>query len=186
MRYSFKKLLIIGIIAELIILLASYFLHPEIEETFRYAARYSGRVSLLVFLLSFYLYTISFPKPLRENIQLRNFIKLFAILHIIHFCFLATNVYLNSIELVPIKLLGGFIAYLMIVIAPFSLYRASFSKQLIYFYYVSLVMILTYVARVKGEFEGAEPFWFHYFSLGVLILCCMIFGWILYKSKREI
>ena len=184
MKYSFKKILILGIVVELIIFLSSYFLHPEIEETFRYAARYSGRLSLIIFLLSFYLYTISHPKPLKENIQLQNVIKLFAILHIIHFCFLATNVYLNSIELAPIKLLGGFVAYLMIVIAPFRLYRVRFSKQLIYFYYVSLVMILTYVARIKGDFDGAEPFWFHYFSLVVLMLCCIVFGRILYKSKK--
>ena len=185
MKYSFKKLLILGIVAELIIFLISYFLHPQLEETFRYAARYSGRLSLIIFLLAFYLYTISHPKPLRENVQLQNVIKLFAILHVIHFCFLATNVYLNSIALVPFKVFGGFVAYLMIVIAPFKLYSLSFSKQLIYFYYVSLVMILTYVARVKGDFEGAEPFWFHYFSLVVLILCSIAFGVVLYKSKRE-
>jgi hypothetical protein len=94
MMNSFKNLLIIGII----IFLISYYLQPELNETFRYAARYSVRVSLVVFLYSFYLYAFSFPKPLIENIQLQNFIKLFAILHIIHFCFLATNVYLNNIE----------------------------------------------------------------------------------------
>jgi hypothetical protein len=185
MKYSFKKLLILGIVAELIIFLISYFLHSEIEETFRYAARYSGRVSLAVFIYSFYLFAFSYPKPFVETIQLQNFIKLFATLHVIHFCFLATNVYLNSIELVPVKVLGGFIAYLMIIIAPFRLYNVSFFKQLIYFYYVSLVMILTYLARVKGDFEGAEPFWFHYFSLIVLILCCVVFGWMLYKSSLD-
>ncbi len=185
MKSSLKKLLIVGIITELIIFLISYYLHPELNETFRYAARYSGRLSLMIFLLSFYLYTVSFPKPLKGNIQLQNFIKLFAILHVIHFCFLATNVYLNNIELVPIKLLGGFLAYLMIVIAPFKLHSVSLAKQLIYFYYVSLVMVLTYVARVKGDFEGAEPFWFHYFSLIVLILCCIVFGWMVYINKNR-
>ena len=185
MKYSFKKLVSLGIIAELIIFLVSAFLHPEIEETFRYAARYSGRLSLVVFLFSFYLYTFSYRKPLAKNKSLLIFIKLFAILHIIHFCFLATNVYLNSIELVPIKVLGGFLAYLMIVIAPFRLHRVNFITQLIYFYYVSLVMILTYVARIKGDFEGAEPFWFHYLSLGILIFCCIIFGWRILKKSRK-
>ena len=155
------------------------------EETCRYAARYSGRLSLLIFLIAFYLYTFSYTKPLIESIQLQNVIKGFAILHVIHFCFLATNVYLNAIELVPVKILGGFLAYLMIVIAPFRLHKVSFTKQLIYFYYVSLVMILTYVARIKGDFEGAEPFWFHYVSLGILIICFILFGWRLYTSKRK-
>ncbi|MGK0308372.1 MAG: hypothetical protein ACI8RP_001334, partial [Urechidicola sp.] len=44
-------LVTLGIIAELIIFLTSSFLHPEIEETFRYAARYSGRLSLVVLFL---------------------------------------------------------------------------------------------------------------------------------------
>jgi len=140
---------------------------------------------LLIFLFAFSLYTFSYPKPLKENIQLQNIVKLFAILHVIHFCFLATNVYLNSIELVPVKLLGGFLAYLMIVIAPSRLHKVNFTKQLIYFYYVILVIILTYVARVKGDFEGAEPFWFHYASLGVLIFCCFLFGWVLYLLTRK-
>ncbi|MFP4844383.1 hypothetical protein [Winogradskyella sp. PE311] len=103
----------------------------------------------------------------------------------IHFGFLATNVYLNAIELVPIKLLGGCAAYLMIIVAPFKLHKLSFIKQLIYFYYVSLVMILTYVARVKGDFEGAEPFWFHYLSLSILIFCCIFFAWKLCVSEKK-
>jgi hypothetical protein len=185
MKYSFKKLVTLGIIAELIIFLTSSFLHPEIEETFRYAARYSGRLSLVVFLFSFYLYAFSYPKPFKKNKQFLNFIKLFAILHIIHFCFLVTNVYLNNIELVPVKLLGVFLAYLMIIIAPFRLHQANLTTQLIYYYYVSLVMILTYVARVKGDFEGAEPFWFHYLSLGVLIFCCIVFGWRILKEYKK-
>ena len=185
MKYSFKILVTLGIIAELIIFLVSAFLHPEIEETFRYAARYSGRLSLIVFLVSFYLYTFSYPKSLDKNKQLQIFIKLFATLHVIHFCFLVTNVYLNSIELIPVKVFGGVLAYLMIVIAPFRLHLASFTQQLIYFYYVSLVMILTYVARIKGDFEGAEPFWFHYLSLGVLISCCLFFGWRLIKKSKK-
>ncbi|WP_045470244.1 hypothetical protein [Winogradskyella sp. PG-2] len=155
------------------------------ENTCRYAARYSGRLSLLIFLFAFYLYAFSYAKPLQENIQLQNVIKLFAVLYVIHFGFLATNVYVNAIEMVPIKLLGGFLAYVMIVVAPFKLHKLNFTKQLVYFYYVSLVMILTYVARVKGDFEGVEPFWFHYLSLGTLIFCCILFGWKLYTSKKR-
>ncbi len=184
-KNSFNKLLLLGLFAELIVFIGSYYFYPELNETFKYAARYSGRISLLVFLYCFYSYTFSFPKPISKNVELGNFIKLFAILHIIHFGFLATNIYLNNIELVPIKLLGGFIAYLMIVIAPFILHKVTFKIQLLYFYYVTLVMIITYVARIKGDFEGAEPFWFHYVSLGVLVFCSLTFGVKLYKLKRK-
>jgi len=185
MNLSLKKLLLLGVCAEIIILLASYILHPSIEETFRYAARYSGRLSALIFITTFYLFASYYPTPVKQNTQLQNSVMLFAVLHVIHFGFLAMNVYLNSIPLEAVKVAGGALAYLMIVAAPFKLHQVNIKVQLVYFYYVSLVMILTYVARIKGDFEGAEPFWFHYLSMGILIGCCVLFGWWIgtYKQK---
>lgn len=182
MNLSLNKLVQIGVLLELLILLVSYLMYQEPSETFRYAARYSGRLSALVFLFTFYLYTKSFPLPLKDHIELRNFIKLFAVLHIIHFGFLAANVYLNSIPLIPVKLMGGALAYLMIVVAPFKLHGLKIAWQLTYFYYVSLVMIMTYIARIKGDFIGAEPFWFHYLAVGLFIFCGIAFGLRMRKS----
>lgn len=184
MNFSLSKLLLLGVSAEITILLISYALHPEIGETFRHAARYSGRLSVLIFLFTFYQYASSFPAPVEGNTQLRSWLTLFAVLHLIHFGFLATNVYLNAVPLEIPKLAGGALAYLMIVIAPFKLHQVKTKFQLVYFYYVSLVMILTYVARIKGDFEGAEPFWFHYFSISMLIGCCVLFGWWMRKSTE--
>lgn len=184
MNPSLKTLLLLGVAAEVAIFLASYGLHPEVNETFRYAARYSGRLSALVFLWTFYQYAASFSIPLAENSQLRNWILLFAVLHLIHFGFLATNVYRNNIPLEAVKVAGGALAYLMIVFAPFVLHRLNVKLQLVYFYYVSLVMTLTNVARAKGDFVGAEPFWFHYVSIAVFIGCCIVFGWWMRKSAK--
>lgn len=126
---------------------------------------------------------MTFPKPLKENIELRNSMFLFAALHLIHFGFLATNIYLNEIELVPVRLIGGILAYLMIVLAPFQLYRLRTPFQLVYFYYVSFVMIMTYVARAKGDFEGAAPNWFHFVALVVFLACATIFGIRMWKLR---
>ena len=177
MNLSLRTLLLLGVSAELAILLISYLLHPEVGETFRHAARYSGRLSAIIFLFTFYLFAHSYPTALAHNTQLRNFILLFAILHVIHFGFLVTNVYLNAVPLEAVKLAGGALAYLMIVVAPYKLHQLKPKFQLVYFYYVSLVMILTYMARIKGDFEGAEPFWLHYLIMGILISCCILFGW---------
>ncbi|NER18956.1 hypothetical protein [Spongiivirga citrea] len=184
MKLTFQKLLLLGILAELLILLACYLLHTELEETFRYAARYSGRLSAALFLYCFYQYASAFPKPLKENNSLRNSLTLFAVLHIIHFGFLANNVYLNDIPLVPAKLAGGALAYFMIVVAPFKLHALKIPFQLVYFYYVTLVMSMTYVARIKGDFEGAEPYWLHYLVLGTFILCAILFAFWMGKSKK--
>ena len=184
MKPSLRNLLLTGIVAELFIFLFCYFIQPNIEETFRYAARYSGRLSAFVFLITFYLFAFTHPKPIKQNWQLRNWLVLFAVVHVIHFGFLATNVYLNNIPIVPVKLTGGALAYLMIVLAPLVLHKLKLGLQLVYFYYVSIVMIITYVARIKGDFEGAEPFWFHYLALGVLVFCCGFFGWKIATTKK--
>ena len=183
MKLSLQKLLLLGVFLELLILLISYLLHPEIEETFRYAARYSGRLSAVVFLDAFYTYSMAFPNLLGENIELRNLIRLFAVLHVIHFGFLAANISLNAIPLVPVKLIGGALAYLMIVLAPFKLHQFKTPLQLIYFYYVSIVMTMTYIARAKGDFEGAEPFWFHYLARGVFTICALVFGIRMWQTR---
>lgn len=183
MKLSLSKLLLIGVLAEVLIFSTCFVIHPELEETFRYAARYSGRLSAIVFLLSFYAYVMAFPKQLRENEAVRNLVVLFAVVHVIHFGFLGMNVYLNEIALVPVKLLGGALAYLMIVLAPFILHKLKTVVQLIYFYYVALVMTITYVARAKGDFEGAQPYWLHYVMLGVFVISMATFGLRLWKVR---
>lgn len=184
MTLSLPKLLGFGIALELFIFIASYLLYPEIEETFRYAARYSGRLSAAVFLLAFYAYTMAFPKSLNENMEVRNLIIVFAVLHLIHFGFLASNIFLNEIPLIPVKLLGGALAYLMIVWAPFKLHQLKLPLQLTYFYYVTFVMIMTYFARVKGDFEGAEPQWLHFVALTIFISCSFVFGLRMWNTRK--
>lgn len=184
MKISLQKMLLLGLIAELIIFLVSYVLHPNIEVTFQYAARYSGRLSAVIFLVAFYTYAAAFPIPMRKNSGLRNLIRVFAVLHVIHFGFLAANVYLNEIPLVPVKLSGGALAYLMIVLAPFKLHQLKIPWQLTYFYYVTFVMIMTYVARAKGDFEGAESSWFHYVALAVFVGCAIVFGLGMFRKRK--
>lgn len=184
MNLPLPKLLVFGFITELLILIVSYLLHLEIENTFRYAARYSGRLSAFIFLCSFFLFTKR-PSDLANNNPALNFIKLFAFLHIIHFVFLGMSVYLNSIPLETVKVIGGTIAYAMIIISPFKLHSLKTNYQLVYFYYVSLVMLLTYVARIKGDFPGAEPFWFHYVMFGFFIISAIVFSVLIRRSINK-
>lgn len=176
-----------GVAAEIAIFAISYAMAPSLEETVRYAARFSGRLSAFVFLFTFYQFARDYPQPVKENKGLRNWLTTFAVLHVIHWGFLASNVYLNNIPLEAVKIAGGALGYLMIVLAPFYLHKLKLKFQLPYFYYVSLVMILTYVARAKGDFEGAEPSWFHFTMLGLFIGACALFGyWIFKKSRKEL
>ena len=186
MKVSLRSLILLGVVLELAIFLISYLTQPSIEETFRYAARYSGRLSAIVFLGTFYLFVVAHPAPAEGNRPLRNFILLFAVLHGIHFGFLATNVLLNAIPLEAHKLAGGALAYIMILAAPFQFHKINFKLQLLYFYYVSFVMIMTYVARVKGDFQGAQPSLFHYVMMGILLLASVLFGWRIARARPKV
>lgn len=171
----------IGIALEALILAYCYVNFDTIGEVFRHAARYSGRLSLLVYLFAFYFFATN-----GLNQDLKKIITIFCILHFIHFGFLALNVYLNQIELVPIRLLGGFLAYLIILLYPF-IFDKHLSKVIpyIYFYYVGIVMALTYVARLKNGFEGASPTAFHYFGLISVIIAFVVFGFMLFRKTRS-
>lgn len=184
-NFDFSKLVWGGVLIELLIFTYSYLNHTEIGEIFRYSARYSGRFSLLVYLFCFYYFATTYSLTNKAN--LHKLISVFCILHFIHFGFLATNIYLNQIVLVPYKLAGGFLAYSMILLYPFFINRPKLPRfaHLIYFYYVGLVMAITYVSRINGSFEGASPEPFHYFGLASTLIAFVGFGFMIFRKKSN-
>ena len=146
MKISFKNLLLLGVGAELLILIISHLIAHDFAEVLRLSARYSGRLSGMLFLGVFYLYVTPSPNKMESGSPFMNYLKVFTILHLIHFGFLAGNVWINDITLIPVKLAGGSLAYLMIILAPWVFQKLKVWMQLVYFYYVSLVMIITYWA----------------------------------------
>lgn len=134
-------------------------------DIFRYAARYSGRFSFGIYLLCFYWFLKEF-KPSHPFIQTQKWTYFFAVMHLIHFGFLALSVYLNSLPIVLVKLTGGFLAYLAIIFYPFFIGKIKWKAvHFVYFYYVGFVMAVTFLARIRGDFEGADSSIFHYLGL---------------------
>ena len=151
-KLSFKQILLIGVLIEILIFLIFYLLKDNIGDIFRYSARYSGRVSLIIYLYCFHLF---YQSTLTNGSlkRLKEMVYIFGVLHLIHFCFLALSVYLNDLPIIPVKVTGGALAYLMIILYPFVINKIKKrSYHLIYFYYVGIVMLLTYVSRIKGDF----------------------------------
>ncbi len=184
MKTSFKNLLLLGVGAELLILIISHLIAHDFAEVLRLSARYSGRLSGVLFLVVFYLYVTPLPNKMESGSPFMNYLKVFTILHLIHFGFLAGNVWINDITLIPVKLAGGSLAYLMIILAPWVFQKLKVWMQLVYFYYVSLVMIITYLARAKGDFEGAEPSLLHWIFIGTYLLACVAFAIQIRKNKK--
>ena len=185
-KISLKNLLFTGFLIELLIFGLSYVVAENWGEIFRLSARYSGRLSLVVYLICFYQFTFSFLKKKSEK-KLKDSIIVFCFLHYIHFIYLTLAVYLNNIPIIPARLAGGFIAYLMILIYPFIISKIrKIIYHLIYFYYVGIVMAVTILGRVRGNFEGAEPEFFHYVGLASVILGFIYFTSVIIRSKNPI
>jgi hypothetical protein len=69
-------------------------------------------------------------------------------------------VYLSGNELIPIRLAGGFLAYVLIFAMPYAQYRFEFQKisikafsrlNLVYLYYVWFIFFMSYLPRVRGQ-----------------------------------
>ena len=75
----------IGIISQLLLILALISLLPDTNEIFRYAARYSGRFSLSMYIISLLSFINYFSK--NHSIELtKKVLSIFALIHLIHFC----------------------------------------------------------------------------------------------------
>jgi hypothetical protein len=175
---NLKRLVWLGILAEICVFLFSYFSSVfEINETFRLAARYSGRLSLFFFLAIFWITSKNW-KSRRTDFKDR-FIwltSIFSLLHGIHFIFISLNVYLNEIELIPYKLLGGALGYVLLLTYPWFLKHKNLPEWLdyIYFYYLILIMTVTILSRLNGAFEGAVPSPLHYIGLSFIIVVIIV------------
>ena len=182
---SYKKYLIFGVLLELLILLYFYLIMDNYGDIFRYVARYSGRLSLIIYLFCSYQYVCSFERL--KNIQnTKTAVSIFCILHLIHFVFLVLSLYFNELPLIPFKIAGGFLAYIFIIIYPLIIDKISKSiYHIIYFYYVGIVMLMTYIARIRGEFIGAEPELFHYVALILLLIAFLFFGYLIFSHLRK-
>ena len=177
-----KKIISLGVFAELLIFLIFFLSINDISETFRYSARYSGRLSLIVYLYCFYVFSKEFEG--NKYNKTKKVVLLFSVLHLIHFIYLAFSVWLNELPIIPYKLLGGFIAYVLIIIYPLLIDKIKKTiYHIIYFYYVGMVMAVTYLARIKGEFIGAPTELFHYFGFSIVILIFILFGYKIYKKS---
>ena len=177
-----KKIISFGVFVELLIFLIFFLSVDDISETFRYSARYSGRLSLIVYLYCFYVFSREFER--NKYNKTKKVVLLFSVLHLIHFIYLAFSVWLNELPIIPYKLLGGFIAYVLIIIYPLLIDKIKKTiYHIIYFYYVGIVMAVTYLARIKGEFIGAPTELFHYFGFSIVILIFILFGYKIYKKS---
>jgi len=159
---SFRNAFLSTLIIEVGIALLAVINYGVTLEALQALTRFSGRVSLIIFSLIFLFQHHQFIKI--KSILSDKYYLVFAIAHGIHLVELLTYVYLSGIPLVPIRLAGGFLAYLLIFVMPWMEMQFQQAKitskqfsilSLIYLYYVWLIFFMTYLSRVQGTFPNA-------------------------------
>ncbi len=159
---SFRNAFLSTLIVEVGIALLSVINYGVSLEALQALTRFSGRASLIIFSLIFLFQHHKFIEV--KSILSNKYFLVFAIAHGIHSVELLTYVYLSGIPLVPIRLAGGFLAYLLIFVMPWMEIQFNQARitskhfsilTLIYLYYVWLIFFMTYLSRVQGTFPNA-------------------------------
>ena len=156
-----RRIIILFILLELIIVAASILMDGFTISALQTTTRFSGRLSLFLFSAIFLLHN----KPATLHAWLsEKFYLLFAIVHGIHLFELLAYVYLADVKIIPIRLAGGFLAYVFISFMPWlSNYARSgkisikrfFTFETIFLYFTWLIFFLTYLPRVQGKLPTA-------------------------------
>src|SRR5262245_49415358 len=114
---SFKKIIFIVLGAELLVALLAINNYGLTLEGLQATTRFSARLSLIVFSFIF-LFLPQGREKLSGFISSKPF-HVFAVVHGIHLIELLAYVYLSNANLIPIRLAGGFLAYVFIFAMPF-------------------------------------------------------------------
>jgi len=163
----------IGVLLEAVIILFSVAVDGFSLEALHTTTRFSGRLSLLAFSLILLLY------DKRGMIRLDRAFFIFALLHGIHLIELLLYVSISGVELIPLRVFGGFIAYALIFAMPFlvlkkdkgELSAKNFNRiEGVYFSYVWLIFFLTYLPRVMGTLPNVG---------GTFMEHVILFSWVI-------
>jgi hypothetical protein len=156
-----RRIIGLFILLELIIIVVSILMEGFTILALQTTSRFSGRLSLFLFSVIFLLHN----KPATLHAWLSpEFYLLFAIVHGIHLIELLCYTYLADVQLIPIRLAGGFLGYLFIFAMPLlSNYVRSgkikvktfFTFETIFLYYIWLLFFLAYLPRVQGKLPTA-------------------------------
>lgn len=178
---ALKKILVLVVVLELLIGGFAYFNYGFTPEGLQAVTRYSGRLSLGLFSIIFILLPQN-EKRLTSILSSKPFL-IFTCAHGIHLLELLSYVYLSGNELIPIRLAGGFLAYVMIFAMPVVRQRYTDGHvnekkyqliQTIYLYYVWFIFFMSYLPRVQGKLLNVGGQYWEFVVL--LSWVCMLLG----------
>jgi hypothetical protein len=168
------------LVAELACLFLAFYFYGFEKEALQATVRFSGRLSLLYFSL---LFLLSLKNNWLQEFLSPNPFAGFALAHGIHLVELLTYQYMFGSGFVPVRALGGFVAYVFIFMLPFfySAYQLGKVKEKtfnifnnIFLFYVWFVFFITYLPRVQGKLPNVGGSYQEFVIL--LSWVCMMLG----------
>lgn len=152
------RLFLLVLIAELLIAVLATHQYGFTIEGLQATTRFSGRFSLAIFSIIFILLPRN-RKQLHALLSEKAFL-VFAMVHGIHLLELLSYVYFSNATLIPLRLAGGFMAYVIIFLQPIFQQAYESGKinekkywlsENIYLYYVWFIFFMSYLPRVQGK-----------------------------------
>jgi hypothetical protein len=177
---SVKKCLFLTVGFEVLIIILAIGYYGYTTNALQAIARYSGRLSLLIFGMTFILE--SQPFLLRDWLS-KHYFFVFAVAHGIHLIELLTYVSASGTRLIPYRIAGGALAYALIFIMPF-VHFLSHKQQIsqrtfsiwnqVYLYYVWFIFLMAYIPRVQGKLPQAGGTYAEHVLLLIFVLALLI------------
>jgi hypothetical protein len=177
---TFRRALLFIIIAELLIAILAINNYGFTIEGLQATTRFSGRLSLAIFSLMFIF--LAFNRDKLSSLSSKPF-HIFAIAHGIHLVQLLSFVILSKANLIPIRLAGGFLAYVFIFIMPFIQHYYAAGKigskkyslaESIYLYYVWFIFFMSYLPRIQGKLPNVGGSYGEFVALMIWVCLLMI------------
>jgi hypothetical protein len=188
-----RTALVLVILAEAAVAALAIYSQGWSLDGLQFTTRYSGRLSLFIFSFIFLLHPNK--KESLTGLLSENYYLAFAVAHGIHLIELLSFVTLSGTVLVPCRVAGGFLAYLLIFLMPILYARKNAGKLTesrfnnvgyVYIFYVWFIFFMTYIARINGSFSNqGDNHLEHRVLLGwvCLMLGIKISGLFLKRSK---
>ena len=178
---DFKRTAIVIIFLEIAMAVLAYFNYNYSLEGLQALTRYSGRLSLGVFSILFLL--LPDRADLLSRILSTRPFHVFALTHGIHLIILLTYNGLSGNQLIPLRIAGGFIAYVIILAMPYFHIRqerglislTQFKIYLsTYLYFTWFIFFMTYLPRVQGHVTQVGGRYWEFVAL--LSWVCIMMG----------
>jgi len=189
---TFRKALLLVVILEFLILILAINNYGFNLEGLQATTRFSGRLSLAIFSLMFIL--LAFNREKLSSLLSTKPFHIFAIAHGIHLIELLSFVYLSKANFIPIRLAGGFLAYVFIFVMPMiqryfesgkiGLKRYTLAEN-IYVYYVWFIFFMSYLPRIQGKLPNVGGSYSEFVVLMIWVCLLMIVRIAVLISKKR-